>query len=133
MNDAGSARNAEFQGNHKHVFDHIQNLSNQIDDSIFNDQTSWLVVLEESWPFFKDWQWRKPWLKIVGRGVCVTISEALGANAADDLRRQRLENRHAPRRLAGPGHSHLGHVSQRTASRPVGGAAYSNLKQEAVS
>jgi hypothetical protein len=48
---------ADFQGNHKHVFDHIQNLSNQVDHFDFNDQTSSLVVLEGNWQFFKDWQW----------------------------------------------------------------------------
>lgn len=76
--------NADFQGNHKHVFDHIQNLSNQVDHFNFNDQTSSLVVLEGNWQFFKDWQWQNPWPKIVGPGVYVTITEALGANDAND-------------------------------------------------
>ena len=76
--------NADFQGNHKHVFDHIHNLSNQVDEFNFNDKISSLVVLEGNWQFFKDWQWQKPWPKIVGPGVYVTITEALGANDAND-------------------------------------------------
>jgi beta/gamma crystallin len=76
--------NADFQGNHKHVFDHIPNLSNQVDEFNFNDQTSSLVVLEGNWQFFKDWQWQNPWPNIVGPGVYVKITEALGASDANN-------------------------------------------------
>ncbi|GAB1715062.1 MAG: hypothetical protein NTAFB05_01040 [Nitrobacter sp.] len=76
--------NVDFQGNHKHVFDHIENLSTQVDHFNFNDKTSSLVVLEGNWQFFRDWMWQNPWPKIVGPGVYVTLTEALGVNDAND-------------------------------------------------
>jgi hypothetical protein len=76
--------NADFQGNHKHCFDHIENLSTQVDHYNFNDKTSSLVVVEGYWQFFKDWMWQNPWPRIVGPGAYATMVEALGASDTND-------------------------------------------------
>ena len=65
--------NADFQGNHKHVFDHIHNLSNQVDEFNFNDKISSLVVLEGNWQFFKDHSGRSHGRKLWGL-VCTLQS-----------------------------------------------------------
>jgi hypothetical protein len=69
--------NADFEGNHKHVFSAIENLRVLIDPFNFNDKTSSLVVIEGEWQFFKDFEYENPFPATLGPGVYSSVTAAL--------------------------------------------------------
>jgi Beta/Gamma crystallin len=60
--------NAQFHGQHKHVFRGEPNL-NAGDDNYFNDKVSSLVVLEGNWAFYADWKFQSQYPPILGPGL----------------------------------------------------------------
>jgi hypothetical protein len=77
--------NADFEGNHKHVFSAIENLRVLIDPFNFNDKTSSLVVIEGEWQFFKDFEYENPFPAILGPGIYSSVTAALGAGSNDSI------------------------------------------------
>lgn len=61
-------QDANFHGEHKHVFDNETNL-NASDDSSFNDGVSSIVVLSGNWKFFKDAGFKNPYPVVLGPGL----------------------------------------------------------------
>ena len=60
--------NAQFHGQHKHVFGAEPNL-NAADDNYFNDKVSSLAVLEGNWAVFADSKFQKQYPPILGPGL----------------------------------------------------------------
>jgi len=80
-------KDAGFQGDHKHVFNSIENLATQ--DGGFNDKTSSIAVIEGNWEFYRDWKWENS-LGILGPGAYSSVTAALGANTNDVITGVRL-------------------------------------------
>ena len=60
-------KNAEFRGDHKHVFGPEPNL-NASDDNSFNDAVSSLGILNGSWELYKNYNFNSPYPPILGVG-----------------------------------------------------------------
>jgi hypothetical protein len=78
-----------FFGNHKHVFGEIENLATD-HDSNFNDKTSSFVILDGTWEFFKDFEWKNPYkngstIITLGTGAYPSITAVLGSGSNDSL------------------------------------------------
>lgn len=75
-------KDANFHGDHKHVFDQEANL-NRGDDNEFNDNVSSIVILSGNWRFFKDSNFANPYSPILGPGLYRFVEKVKIAN--DDL------------------------------------------------
>jgi hypothetical protein len=64
---------ANFHGQHKHVFGREPNL-NTGDDSLFNDSTSSIAVLEGNWLLYRDFNFSGRYAPILGPGLYPTLS-----------------------------------------------------------
>src|SRR5262249_45318898 len=60
--------NAQFHGQHKHVFRAEPNL-NATDDNLFDDKVSSLVVLEGNWSFYADSKFQRQYPPVLGPGL----------------------------------------------------------------
>lgn len=80
-----------FHGAHKHVFTEERNLAAS-DDWFFNDRTSSIVVLLETWQFFRHINFVEPYPKTLGVGLHPWVGDVSIRN--DDL--SSLRHLHAP-------------------------------------
>ncbi|MBA2659482.1 MAG: tyrosinase family protein [Nitrosospira sp.] len=73
---------ANFHGAHKHVFNEEQNLASS-DDSFFNDRTSSIVILLDTWEAYRHINFIEPYPRTLGVGLHPWVVDAQIEN--DDL------------------------------------------------
>jgi hypothetical protein len=65
---------ADFHGQHKHVFTDEPNL-NAADDGFFNDRTSSIVVVNGTWTFYRDWMFSDPNFQTLGQNAYSRVGD----------------------------------------------------------
>lgn len=82
-------KDADFFGDHKHIFQGRDNLKTI--DGGFNDAVSSFYIVDGYWQFFKDWQWETPFPLgqgtpvVLGPGPYWSVTEALGPGSNDSI------------------------------------------------
>ena len=75
MPEAILFENANFHGQHKHVFGPEPNL-NAPDDNFFNDKVSSFVILDGNWSFYRNAGFNTPYAPVLGPGLYASVSAA---------------------------------------------------------
>ncbi|REF87953.1 beta/gamma crystallin [Methylovirgula ligni] len=81
-------KDADFLGDHKHIFQGRENLQNM--DGGFNDTISSFYIVDGYWEFFKDYMWEHPYPlnqtpAILGPGAYPSVTDVLGAGSNDNI------------------------------------------------